>query len=257
MLTLPCFFFLLMIAEPTAEERKLKVDGVERSYLIYLPTRTENAPVVFGFHGHGGTARNAARTFEIQKHWPEAICVYMQGLNTPGKTDPEGKKPGWQNRAGLQDDRDLKFLDAVWKEIQSKHQPDAKRVYATGHSNGGGFSYLLLSQRNTMFAAFAPSAAGAAGLGVKSKTEIKPRPVFHVAGTKDDIVPFENQKKTIEALKQWHGCESTGKPWDKQCTLFEAKNGPPVVTFIHEGTHKYPAEAPAFIVKFFKEHRLP
>ncbi len=48
------------------------------------------------------------------KHWPEAIVVYMQGLNTPGAlTDPDGKRPGWQKTFGDQGDRDLKFFDAV------------------------------------------------------------------------------------------------------------------------------------------------
>ena len=37
-------------------------------------------------------------------HWPEAIVVYMQGLNTPGVIgDREGKKSGWQKSTGDQD----------------------------------------------------------------------------------------------------------------------------------------------------------
>jgi len=60
-------------------------------------------PVVLVFHGHGGTARYAARTFALHRHWPEAIVVYPQGLNTPGRrTDPEGRRPGWQHAAGEQ-----------------------------------------------------------------------------------------------------------------------------------------------------------
>jgi hypothetical protein len=30
-----------------------------------------------------------------------------------------------------------------------------------------------------------------------------------------------------------------------------------VVTFIHAGDHKYPAEAPPLVVRFFKEHARP
>src|SRR6478672_3764464 len=51
-------------------------------------------PLVFDFHGHGGKDRHAARSHRLHEAWPEAVVVYMQGLNTPGKlTDPEGKKP--------------------------------------------------------------------------------------------------------------------------------------------------------------------
>ena len=65
----------------------------------YAPPKAKEveSPVVFAFHGHGGTMRHAAATFGYHKVWPEAVVVYMQGLPTPGAiTDPEGKRPGWQ-----------------------------------------------------------------------------------------------------------------------------------------------------------------
>ena len=39
--------------------------------------------------------------------------------------------------------------------------------------------------------------------------------------------------------------------------IYYDQRGNPVVTLIHPGTHKYPDEAPALIVKFFQEHRRP
>lgn len=104
-------------AEPVP--RNWMVDGVRREALVHVPVATgEPAPLVFVFHGHGGTARNAARTFSIHTHWPEAVVVYPQGLNTPGRlTDPEGRKPGWQHGPGEQGDRDLKFFDAMLAQL--------------------------------------------------------------------------------------------------------------------------------------------
>jgi polyhydroxybutyrate depolymerase len=70
------------------------IEGVTREALVYVPpaAKTTPSPVVFAFHGHGGTMKGAATTFAYHRHWPEAIAVYMQGLNTPGAlTDPEGK----------------------------------------------------------------------------------------------------------------------------------------------------------------------
>ena len=57
-----------------------------REALVYAPatTKTDPSPVVFAFHGHGGTMKFAATKFAYHKHWPEAIAVYMQGLKTPG-----------------------------------------------------------------------------------------------------------------------------------------------------------------------------
>ena len=252
---------------------------------------------------------NAARTFHIETNWPEAIVVYMQGVNTPGRlTDPEGKKPGWQHNAGDHGDRDLKFFDAVLASLKSDYKVDTKRIYSTGHSNGGGFTYLLWAARGEHFAAFAPSAAvgrmlaeadpvlskelarrerlfkrndepsendsatkidsgekrdetRAAGERKDSAGKLPvfiPRPVLHVAGEKDPLVKYEWQRLMMNALRKMNQC-GEGKPWkdEKLCTIYESKANAPVVTFIHPGTHKYPEEAPAIIVKFFKEHSKP
>lgn len=110
------------------------MDGVTREALVHVPAaaKEQPAPVVFVFHGHGGTARNVVRTFAIQRHWPEAIAVYMQGLSTPGRlTDPEGKRPGWQKARGDQQDRDLKFFDAVLARLKQECKVDGKRISAT------------------------------------------------------------------------------------------------------------------------------
>src|SRR2546425_1084654 len=138
--------------------REWKVNGVVREGLIYVPAqaRTNATPVVFAFHGHGGSMRNAARSFGYHALWPEAIVVYLQGLNTPGRlTDPDGKKPGWQSGIGDQGDRDLEFFDTVLASLQREARVDDERIYATGHSNGGSFTYLLWAARGERFAAFA------------------------------------------------------------------------------------------------------
>jgi polyhydroxybutyrate depolymerase len=238
-------------AEPVRHE--WKVGDATREGLVVVPEKKSSAaPVVFVFHGHGGTAKNAARTFDIQKHWPEAACVYLQGLPTPGKlTDPEGKKNGWQHAAGDQGDRDLKFFDAVLAWLKKEHKIDEKRIYSTGHSNGGGFTYLLWAKRGDVFAAVAPSAAAGAG---RHQKDLKPLPVMHLAGEKDDLVKFEWQKATMDVLKKVNGCDGEGKPWQTRYTQYTSKAGPPVVTFIHPGTHAFPADAPPVIVKFFQEH---
>lgn len=238
-------------AEPV--RREWSVDGVAREALVYAPpaAKTAPTPVVFAFHGHGGTMRNAARSFAYHTHWPEAIVVYMQGLNTPGRlTDPEGKRTGWQHGPGEQKDRDLKFFDAVLAALKTDYKVDDRRVYCTGHSNGGGFTYLLWATRGDVFAAVAPSAA-TAGRVLK---DLKPLPVLHVAGEKDDLVKFDWQKRMIDQLRKLNGCDTDGKEWAKRCTLYPSKTGTPVVAYIHPGDHKFPADVPPVVVKFFKEH---
>lgn len=228
------------------------VDGVPRSALVYLPasTGTNGAPVVFVFHGHGGNARQAARSFGIERHWPEAMVVYMQGLNTPGRlTDPQGKLTGWQSAVGDQGDRDLKFFDAVLARLKKENSVDAKRIYCTGHSNGGGFTYLLWLARGEVFAAVAPSAAAA-----KFVKQLAPKPALHLAGENDSLVKFAWQELTMAAVRQLNGCAAPGAPWAKQCTIYPSTNGTPLVTCIYPGGHQFNPAAPALMVKFFKEH---
>jgi len=166
-------------------------------------------------------------------------------------TDPDGKETGWQSRLGDQGDRDLKFFDAVLASLRHDYRVDEKRVYATGHSNGGSFTYLLWESRGDQFAAFAPSAA----VAPRPLTTLKPKPVLHVAGEKDPLVKFAWQEMMIEALCRLNEC-GPGQLWGKNCTLYPSKLGAPVVTFIHPGNHEFPAEAPALIVKFFKDPSL-
>ncbi len=233
-------------------EKSWTIDGLQREALIFLPESTDDAPspVVFGFHGHGGSARNAARTFAFQQHWPEAIVVYMQGVPTPGAlTDPEGKRNGWQHAAGDHGDRDLKFFDTVLASLRKEHSIDDSRIYASGHSNGGGFTYLLWAERPDVFAAVAPSAAAS-----RLAPSLKPKPAMHIAGRKDTLVRFAWQQRTIAAVRQSNGCDGQPREWAEDCTLYPSSNGTPLVTLIHDGTHKYPSEAPPLIVRFFEEH---
>ncbi|MCC6155659.1 MAG: prolyl oligopeptidase family serine peptidase, partial [Candidatus Hydrogenedentes bacterium] len=196
---------------------------------------------------------NAARTFGYHTLWPEAIVVYMQGLPTPGMTDPEGKKPGWQKAPGDQGDRDMKFFDTVLGDIKKSYRVDANRVYATGHSNGGAFTYLLWGTRGDAFAAVAPSAAPAA----RNMSGLKPLPALHVAGLKDELVRYSWQESTMDAVRQINQCEQVGKPWENAGplvgTIYSSAVGAPFVTLIHPGSHKFPEQAPALIVKFFRD----
>ena len=231
---------------------ELTVDGVAREAEVYAPdsAKTKPAPVVFVFHGHGGTARNVVRSFAMNQHWPEAISVYMQGLKTPGQlTDPEGTKPGWQGQPGAQGDRDLKFFDAMLARLKQDYKVDDKRLFSTGHSNGGGFTYLLWAERGDLFAAFAPSSASA----LRIMDKLKPKPALHIAGQTDPLVKFEWQQMTMDAVRKINGCDEEGKAWAPNCTLYPSKTGTPFIACIHPSGHTFIPEAPELIAKFFKE----
>jgi polyhydroxybutyrate depolymerase len=188
------------------QPRAWQVDGVTREALVSVPAGTAPTagwPVVFAFHGHGGTMQQASRSFPIHQVWPDAIVVYPQGLPTPSPlVDREGRWPGWQAMAGAQGDRDLKFFDAMLADLRAKMPIDDKRIYATGHSNGGLFTYLLWAERGDVFAALAPSAA----LLVRGFQKFQPKPVLHIGSPEDLLVKFAWQERMIDFVLRLNGC---------------------------------------------------
>jgi polyhydroxybutyrate depolymerase len=232
------------------------VDGVAREALVHLPAKgpTTGAPLVFVFHGHGGSMNQAARSMPIHEKWPEAIVVYPQGLPTVGQlTDKEGSRAGWQGRAGTEGDRDLKFFDVMWADLQTRYQPDLKRIYATGHSNGGGFTYLLWAERGAVFAALAPSSA----LLARGFQNATPKPVLHVASPQDPLVKFSWQQRMIDQVLRLNSC-GPFKPAAMGYTEYPSSRGTDVAVYLHDGGHRYPSDvAPELIVKFFQAHGRP
>jgi len=258
--------FLLMLAVLVAgrlsaadelERRRWIVDGVTREALVSIPPGAGKGgaavPVVFAFHGHGGSMRQASRSFPLHRAWPEAIVVYPQGLHTPSQlVDPEGRMNGWQGLAGAQGDRDLKFFDVMLADLRARYQIDEKRIYAMGHSNGGLFTYLLWAERGDTFAAFAPSSA----LLARGFNKFQPKPVLHIGSPQDALVKFEWQARMIDYVLKLDGC-GPRDPAATGYTSYPSAKGAEVATYLHDGGHRYPSAATELIVKFFKAHPKP
>jgi polyhydroxybutyrate depolymerase len=234
---------------------KWTVEGTERQALVFAPPPSGDAkmPLVFAFHGHGGSMEDAAHTMAIERAWPEALVVYMQGVRTfSRRVDPLALRTGWQLAPGDYEDRDLKFFDAVLSTLRTKYRVDDRRIYATGFSNGAYFSYLLWEERPSTFAAIA-SCAGSLSSKVHLKT---PKPLLQITGAKDHVVPVDGQKRTIETVRALNGAQGEGEPCGPGCTLYSSKQNAPVETIFHPGGHVYPAWASEKIAEFLKNHRL-
>lgn len=199
--------------------------------------------------------RHAARTMAIHPLWPEAWVVYPQGLPTPGHlTDPEGRKAGWQRESGDQDDRDLRFVDAMLAAGHTAGRIDGRRIFATGHSNGGAFTYLLWAERGATFAAFAPSAA----VIVRGARKLEPRPVLHLGSPQDPLVKWNWQSRMIDHVLAVNHA-GPRRPDSPGLTTYPTASvaGAPVAVFIHDGGHGYPEAGPELIVEFFRARAMP
>ena len=243
---------VLPLSAQDVRKVEVTVEGVARFALVHAPPQNgQPAPLVFAWHGHGGSAQNSARTFAIHRLWPEAVVVYPEGIPTAGRTDPDGALRGWQQNPTEFGGRDIKFFDALLARARKDFAIDEKRIYSTGHSNGAAFTYLLWGARPDVFAALAPSAGVFRPLYAG-----KPIPVLHVAVEKDGIVPFRGQQLNMAMVRRINGCEGEPQQWGdtKGALLYPSKNGTPFVSYIHCGGHNYATEAPGLIVRFLKEH---
>src|SRR3981081_2099286 len=130
------------------------VGSDSRQATVFAPSAAAGSrvPVVLSFHGHGDNMQNFQHT-DLHRAWPEAVVVYFQGL--PSRDGLFG----WQTERGQDDDRDLKLVDAALTSLRQTYKVDETRIYSTGFSNGGNFTYLLWAERPAVFAAFAPVAA--------------------------------------------------------------------------------------------------
>ena len=243
--------------KPTVSTLTWDVNGVERSALVQFPVLAEDerAPLVFIWHGHGGSSKRAATRFRLTERWPEAILVHPQGLKTPGFTDPEGLRSGWTSKGvPAENNRDLHFFDVMLADFLERGIVDPELIYSTGQSNGGGFTYTLFVERGDRLAAIAPASCAASRqiAGGQSPPMI---PIFHLAGSNDDVVKMAWQQRTIDHFVARHDCAAP-EPWGDhpKCMIHASPHGAPVITYIHTQGHSLPKDAGRVFAKFFREH---
>ncbi len=245
-LTHVCLVGLLLVlgaCGASAEVIRWQVDGETREAIVFAPAASPSgagAPLVLSFHGYGDNVENFQHT-SVHLAWPEAIVVYFQGLERG-----RGLR-GWQVEQG-DGNRDLRLVDVALASLRETYRVDDDRIYATGFSNGGMFTYLLWAERPGVFAAYAPVAARLR----PSVRPTQPRPVFHVAGERDGVVGFSDQEAAIAIAIEVNGGSSTTR-CGAGCTVYGASTPVPVMTWIHAGAHVYPRETSERIVSFFRD----
>jgi polyhydroxybutyrate depolymerase len=237
-----------------AEMETFTIDGVDRHAIVYPSSKaptTAGAPIVFVFHGHGGTARNIAGRLRIHELWPEAVVAYMEGIpGVAGITDPEGKRNGWQKSPGEVDDRDIRFFDAALERLHKRYKTDPNRVYVLGHSNGGRFVNVLWNTRSDKLAALC-SVAGPGGRLIETAA---PQPIYIIAGEKDPIVPFQSQQFSIALARKLLKADAAKAKVNGFERTEPGVNGVELVTYIHPGGHEFPVEALPRVINFFQRH---
>ena len=159
------------------------IDGVERTYKLYLPaSRKADAPLIFVLHGYGGNFNHDDKGFnEAAERHGFAVC-YPQGSK-----DGRGKNcwnVGYPFQADMAVD-DISFMCKLAKKLQKEHNLSRRNTFCTGMSNGGEMCYLLAYCRQSTFRAVAPIAGLTMEWMPKAYTRTRPIPLFEIHGTED------------------------------------------------------------------------
>lgn len=186
--------FFPCLSTKAQEKKTVKINGITRTYLLHLPDNLKkNAPLVFVFHGYGGTADPQKYGMnEISDKYGFAVC-YPQG-----EKDGRGKSC-WNVGYPFQEDMkidDVDFLCKLAGYLQKKYGLNRKNTFCSGFSNGGEMCYVLACQRPDVFSAVAPIAGLTMEWLYKScPCPTNPVPVFEVHGTKDKTSEWNGDLK--------------------------------------------------------------
>lgn len=178
----------------TAEERfkssrflTFEHEAIERKYLLYLPNDLpENAPLVFVLHGYRGDARGYTelgmnRLADAHRF---AVC-YPQG-----DKDDEGI-PHWNARLTISKTDDIEFLSSLAAHLQKQHGLDPEKTFASGISNGGFMSYVLVAEKPDVFKAAASVIGTMSGYTWRHRDGIRPVPILQISCLDDRIIPYD------------------------------------------------------------------
>ena len=161
------------VYESTLTEHKVNVNFnnkiKERKYLVYEPKecKTKECPLLIMFHGLGGNYNQAAGS---NYNWQETAdenefivafpdSLFLEAKNYGPASDPAGKH--WDiTPLSFSATQDTQFVEEMISAVDEEYDLDQSKMFTTGHSYGGYFSYYINFVLNDQFKAFATHSAG-------------------------------------------------------------------------------------------------
>jgi len=244
-----------------------EIGGRDRVFLTYVPQNLKpNAPLLIMFHGGGGDGPMARLgTGGVYDHLADRdgfVVIYPYGIGSSWNTCRKAQS----NVARRWDVDDIGFVEAMIEQSVRAYGIDRKRVFATGHSNGGQISYRLLLERPDLVAGVAAVSSNLpAPSNMDCMTKNVPTPVMTINGTADPVAlynggqrpgsgngPAMSTKETMEYFAKLNGQDGPPEitrlphlkesdPTSVERTAWTAPGKAPVVLYtVHGGGHVVP-----------------
>ena len=254
--------------DKSSEQKTINItfDGVARNFIVYLPSGYNNSgkmPLIFAIHGGSGTPEGMINiaNFKTIADRDKVVLVYPEGVQ---KNWNDGR-PTAPNQLGI---NDVGFFNQMCDYMINNYSVDAKKIYATGISNGGFMSTRLGCELSNRIAAIAVNAATIEATTIAPNCKPnRPVPALYIHGTTDPLVPFLGGQITaggtaggtilshFQAIDKWvtiNGCNPTPTVTDlpdiandgttiKQRVYSGGANGSEVVSYVVlNGGHTWP-----------------
>ena len=197
----------------------MEMDGRDRTAIVVLPSGYDHEtriPVLFGYYGGGGSARQMREQTDLDPIADESglAVVYLGAYDgfwvTPcPDCDNEGRDPL----------EEIEYAEDLIRSLSRSHALDPDRAYTTGFSMGGSFLKFIACHPDAPFAGIAPVAAGARrslpGWCATFLFIRHPAPVRITNGMGDRSVPPEGGEtwpgvdELVAWWREWNGCTAS------------------------------------------------
>jgi polyhydroxybutyrate depolymerase len=164
--------------------KELTVNGITREYIIYVPENynaTTAFPLLLSFHGLTSNMEfnyNYTNFDELAER-ENFIVIHPNGISNT-----------WAVSAN--DDTDIDFIVALLNQLEEDYNIESNRIYSTGMSMGGFFSFSLACRLSDRVAAVASVTGSMYQPAINNCLPVKPMPIIQIHGTEDGIVQYSS-----------------------------------------------------------------
>lgn len=178
---------------------------------VTAPTGVRHRPAT---KEHGEYSLYVPENYDPGRRWPMLIAMhgghgrgddYLLTWLRPAKSkgyivlSPKSLEQTWSL---MQPGIDIRSILSMVEELLDEYAIDTGRLFATGLSDGGTFSFALGLSCPKLFAGIAPIAAAGEFVALFDLEQSKTLPIFMVHGEKDFIFPVAMARRTHALLDQ-------------------------------------------------------
>ena len=180
-------------------------DNLQRDYILYVPAlynATNPTPLVFNFHGYTSNAFDQMWYGDFRSIADTAGFIIAHPMGSLDNSGITHWNVGW----GGSTVDDIGFTAALIDSLSANYNINQDRIYSTGMSNGGYFSYHLACNLSTKIAAIASVTGAMSQYTQTICNPSHPTPVMEIHGTADLTVPFNDIISGLGYWRSYNNC---------------------------------------------------